>query len=132
MPSKKTTARMGVKGTMAMARHPALRRATVRAARPTAKVGWRVGKMMARRSARHQLEQLEQLGEMARTIGEIVVVYGPPAAEVLGLIEAPKPRRTAPAFAAGVVIGAGAVYFLEPEHGPEHRRRIQELVASPG
>jgi hypothetical protein len=33
-------------------------------------------------------------------------------AEVLGLVEPPKPKRRAPAFVAGVVIGAGAVYVL--------------------
>jgi gas vesicle protein len=31
--------------------------------------------------------------------------------------------------AAGVVIGASAVYFLEPENGREHRERLVKLVA---
>jgi hypothetical protein len=34
------------------------------------------------------------------------------AAEVLGLADAPKPKRRAPAFAAGAVTGAGATYLL--------------------
>jgi hypothetical protein len=33
-------------------------------------------------------------------------------AEVFGLVDAPKPRRRAPVFAAGVVTGAGATYLL--------------------
>jgi hypothetical protein len=44
--------------------------------------------------------------------GSIVVIYGPMAAEVLGLADAPKPKRRAPAFVAGAVTGAGAAYFL--------------------
>jgi hypothetical protein len=44
--------------------------------------------------------------------GSIVVIYGPMVAEVLRLAETPKPKRRAPAFAAGVVTGAAAAYFL--------------------
>lgn len=157
MPSKKTAARVGVKGAKVMARHPRVRRATIRAARPTVKVGWKVGKVVAKRKVRRRvkawgerveivgdrlgglgdgLEQLsdglERLGDLARFLGQMAVVYGPPAAEVFGLIEAPKPRRTAPAFLAGIAVGAVGVYFLEPEHGSERRRRVQKFVAPPG
>jgi hypothetical protein len=125
MPSKKTSAKLGVTGAIAMARHPTLRRATVRAARPSAKLGWRVGKMVAKRKAR---EQLVELGSLARTGAQLWVVYGVPAAQALGLIERPKPRRTGRALVAGIVIGAAAVYFLEPEH----RRWAQELVGKAG
>ncbi len=121
MPSTKTKALVGAKGAKALVRYPVLRRTTVRATRPAAKLGWVVVKRRAR-------GQLERVGEAARTVGETVVIYGPPAAQVLGLVEAPKPRRTVPAFAVGTVIGAGAVYLLEPEHGSEHRRRIQTLL----
>jgi len=157
MPSKKTAARVGVKGAKVMARHPRVRRATIRAARPTAKAGWKVGKVVAKRKVRQRvkgwserietvsdrlgglgdgLEQLgdgiERLGGVAQFLGQMAVVYGPPAAEVFGLIEAPKPRRTAPALMAGIAIGAVGVYFLEPEHGPDRRRRVQKFVAPPG
>jgi hypothetical protein len=107
--SKKAKAQVGVRGAMAMARHPTLRRATARAGAPTAKVGWRVGKAVAKRKARGHTERLVAAGRMA---GSIVVIYGPMAAEVLRLADAPKPKRRAPAFAAGVVTGAGAAYFL--------------------
>jgi hypothetical protein len=109
MPSKTTTVRVASKGAVAMARHPTLRRTTVRVGAPPAKLGWRVGKVVVKRKARAQVEQLVAVG---RTVGAFAVIYGPMAAETFGLVEAPKPKRRAPAFAAGVVIGASAVYVL--------------------
>lgn len=146
MPSKKTTARLGAKTAVVMYRHPRLRRATVRTARPVAKVGWRVGKIVAKRKARRQLaavnaraevigaqvlamgDGLAQLADVARVGGQLVIVYGPLVAEVLGLVEPPKRSSRGPVLMAGIVFGAAAVYFLEPEHGAEHRQRAQELV----
>jgi hypothetical protein len=127
MAGKKTGAKLGAMGAVAMARHPKLRRTTARAARPGAKVGWRVGKVVAKRKARAQLEQLSSI---AQTSKGLWVVYGLPAAQELGLIERPKPRRTGRVLVAGIVIGAAAVYFLEPEHGGEHRRKVQGLFGS--
>ena len=54
----------------------------------------------------------ERVGAAANTIAALVAVYGPMAVEVFGLVEAPKPRRRAPVFGAGVAIGAGAMYLL--------------------
>jgi hypothetical protein len=70
-----------------------------------------------------------RIGEAMRSAGETLVTYGPQAAQNLGLVEVPKPKRTAPRVAAGVVIGAGAMYFLEPEHGKEHREKVAHLVS---
>jgi hypothetical protein len=95
MPGNATKLRIGAKGALAIARHPALRRL--------------VGRVIVRRKTRGQIERLVTAG---RTVGEIVVIYGPMTAEVLGLVEPPKPKRRAPAFVAGVVVGAGAVYVL--------------------
>ncbi len=92
-----------------MARRPTLRRATVRVGTPPATLGWRFGKVVVRRKAR---AKAERLGATGRTVASFVVIYGPMAAEVFGLVEAPKPKRRAPAFAAGVVIGAGLFYAL--------------------
>ncbi len=122
-PSKTTTARMTGKTAIAMVRNPMLRRATVKAAKPPAKVGWRVGKVVVARTARGRAgkardqvgkarDQMERLGAAGRTLGSIIVVYGPIAADVFGLVEKPKPKRQAPAFGAGLVIGAGAGYVL--------------------
>jgi hypothetical protein len=105
MASQTTKVRIGAKGAAAMARHSTLRRA----AKPPAKVGWRVSKVVVKRKARGQFERL---GAAARTFGSVIVIYGPMAAEVFELVEKPKPRRRAPAFAAGVAVGAGAMYFL--------------------
>ena len=102
MVSNKTKARLAVRGTVAVARHPALRRATMRVGAPTAKV-------VVKRQAR---ERMERIGAAARTVGSIVVIYGPIAAEALGLVEAPKPKRRAPAFAAGAVCGVAASYVV--------------------
>jgi hypothetical protein len=94
-------ARKGAKGAVVLVRHPTLRRA--------AKVGWRIGMVVARRKAR---PKIERLGAAGRTAASFAVIYGPMVAEVFGLVEAPKPKRQAPAFVAGVVIGAGGTYAL--------------------
>jgi hypothetical protein len=103
--SKKTKAKMGARGAAAVASRPTLRRASA----PTAKVGWRVGKVVAKRKVGGHAQRLGTAGKMA---GSMALVYGPMAAEVFGLVDAPKPRRRAPVFAAGVVTGAGATYLL--------------------
>jgi hypothetical protein len=109
MPSKTAKARVGVKGGLTMARHPTVRRATLRTTKPPAKVGWRVGTVVVSRRARTQREQLAANG---RTLASFAIIYGPMAAEVFGLVQAPKPTRRVPAFAAGVLVGAGAMYVL--------------------
>jgi len=91
----------------AVARHPALRRATMRVGVPTAKVVVKRG----------MLDRMERIGPAARTAGSIIVIYGPMAAEALGLVEAPKPKRRAPAFAAGAMTGGVASYVLLRQRG---------------
>jgi hypothetical protein len=105
MPDKTTTARWGAKGTVAMVRHPVLRRS----AKPPAKLGWHVGKFIVKRKARAHVGRLSDAGQ---TVNSFALVYGPMMAEVFGLFEPPKRKRRAPAFVAGLVIGAGAVYGL--------------------
>jgi len=107
MVSNKAKVRLGARGTAAMARHPTLRRAMTRVGVPAAKV-------VVKRSMR---DRLELLGSAAKTAGSTVVIYGPIAAEALGLVEAPKPTRRAPAFAAGAVTGAVASYVLIRQRG---------------
>lgn len=114
------------KATKGVAKRPGLRGAGARAAAPAGKLGLRVGKPVAKHQAR---QRIERIGEAARSFGEALATYGPQAAEEFGLVEPPKPKRTAPRVAAGIVIGAGAVYFLEPEHGREHREKVLRLVA---
>ncbi len=105
--------------------NPAILRRGVQVSRPAARLGIKASKPVAKRRMRRRAEQFS---EAAKVIGETLVTYGPPAAYGLGLAEPPKPKRTAPRVAAGVVIGASAVYFLEPEHGKEHREKVAQLV----
>lgn len=114
MVSKKTKAKMGARGVAAVARRPTLRRATAGAGAPTAKLGWRAGKIVAKRKV---AGPVQRVGGAGKTAGSIALIYGPMAAEVLGLVDAPKPKRRAPVFAAGVVIGAGATYLLTRRPG---------------
>ncbi|MFZ0091878.1 MAG: hypothetical protein WAL63_20415 [Solirubrobacteraceae bacterium] len=115
MPSKTTSARLGAKGATTMVRHPLLRRATVRAAKPSVKLGWRVGKIFARRKAQSQFGGFagvgRTVGSAGRTAGSAAIIYVPMAADVLGLTPTPKPKRRLPAFAAGIAIGAGVAYL---------------------
>jgi hypothetical protein len=107
--SKKTKGRLGIKAAKGAAKRPGIVMA--------------LGKPLARRATR---KKLEQVGE---AVGTVLAVYGPQAAEQLGLVESPKQKRTAPRVAAGIAIGAGAVYFFEPRHGAEHRRQVLKLVS---
>jgi hypothetical protein len=124
--STATKGKLGAKAGKTALKNPAILRIGAQAARPVGKLSLKVGKPFAKLSAR---EQAERIGSAARTIGETIAVYGPEAAYELGLAERPKPKRTAPRVAAGVVIGASAVYFLEPEHGREHREKVAQLVS---
>ena len=95
-PSKTAAAKAGAKG------------ATKVAAKPAAKATWLVAKKVAKRKAS---EHARRYGDAARTAWSAVLIYGPMAAEVLGVVEQPKPRRRFPAFLAGVAIGGGLMYL---------------------
>ena len=90
-----------------------------------AKAGYRKG--LAKRRARRRVASV---GETARTVGEVLLIQAPEAAQELGLIEKPAPKRTAPRVAAGVLIGASAMYLLEPgDPGRQHREKVVALVS---
>ena len=120
--SPTTKARVGVKAAKGAMKNPGLVKVGAKASMPAARVGASFAKRRARR-------RVSRLGEAIRDAGETLVTYGPTAAQNLGLVEAPKPKRTAPRVAAGVVIGAGAMYLLDPEHGKEHREKVAGLVS---
>jgi hypothetical protein len=123
--STTTKSKVGLKGAKAVAKRPRLLTASTRAVKPAAKIGLNASKPVVKRRMR---QRGEQVLEATRTLGEVLTVYGPQAAYELGLAEPPKPKRTAPRVAAGMVIGAGAMYFLEPEQGRKHRQKVIELV----
>ena len=103
-PSKTAAAKAGAKGATKVAANPTARQA----AKPGAKATWFVGKKVAKRRA---IEHARRYGDAARTARSIALIYGPMAAEVLGVVEQPKPRRRFPAFLAGVAIGGGLMYL---------------------
>ncbi|HZU40977.1 MAG TPA: hypothetical protein VE992_07985 [Solirubrobacteraceae bacterium] len=134
-----TTAKVkvGGKATKTAAKNPGLLKMGAQATAPLAKLGVKAGppitklgvKATAPLAKRRARRRIERLGEAARELGETLVTYGPQAAQELGLVETPKPKRTAPRVAAGAVLGAGAMYFLEPGHGKEHREKVLSKVS---
>jgi hypothetical protein len=118
MPTKATTARLGTKGAVAIVRHPMVRRA----AAPPAKLGWRVGVVVVKRKAR---AQMARVGVAGRNLASLAIIYGPVVAEAFGLVEAPKPKRRAPALVAGAVIGAGAMYVLSRNTRPNSGEPVE-------
>jgi hypothetical protein len=103
-PSKTTAAKAGAKGATTVARN----RTAARAVKPVAKATWFVGKKVAKRKAR---KHARRYGDAARTAWSVALIYGPMAAEVLGVVEQPKPRRLFPAFLAGMAVGGGLMYL---------------------
>jgi hypothetical protein len=125
MLSTSTKLTLGAKGARTLARHPGLLRAGAKGGTGMARLMAKVAVPIAKRRARRRIGGL---AETARDIGHTLVTYGPEAAVNLGLVEPPKRKRTAPKVAAGAVLGASAMYFLEPEHGKEHREKVAQLV----
>jgi hypothetical protein len=104
---------------------PKIRGAALDAASPVARLSFNVGKRMAQRRA-HQ--RAEQVRHTVIAISTWIAAYGPQLAQEFGLVEQPKLKRTAPRVIAGAVIGAGAMYLLDPQHRHEHRRQLQRLL----
>lgn len=102
-PSKTTAAKAGTKGGAKVARNRTARRA----AKPAAKATWFVGKKVAKRKAK---QYARRYSDAARTAWSVALIYGPMAAEALGVVEQPKPRRRWPAFVAGIAVGASLMY----------------------
>lgn len=108
------------------AKRPKLMLKGAKAAVPAGKAGVKAGKPVIKRRARQRVDQIDRA---ARTVGEVLVVYGPWAAYEFGLVEPPKQKRTAPRVITGVVVGATAMYFLEPGQGQEHRQKVAQFVS---
>jgi hypothetical protein len=121
------TRKTKLKAAKAVIEHPPLRSAAAAAAPPAAKL---VLKRRRRRIRRRSREQAERISEAARTASTALANYGPAAAEALGLTEPPKQKKTAPRVGVGVLIGAGAMYLLEPEKGQARRQKVKGLIDS--
>ncbi len=124
--SKRTKGKAGIIAARTVARRPQVLLAGSKIAIPAGRAGLKIAQPLLKRRAR---QRVEQLNRASRTLGEALTVHGPRTAYELGLAEPPKPKRTAPRVAAGVVIGAGAMYFMEPGHGKEHREKVAQLVS---
>ena len=118
--------RAGIAATRTVVKRPQLLIAGAKAARPAGEAGLKLLGPVLRWRVRQRVRQLEHA---SRVLGEVLVVHGPTVAYELGLAEPPKRKRTAPRVGAGVAIGAGAMYFLEPGRGREHREKIAQLVS---
>lgn len=127
--STTTKRKAGVKAASAAAKRPRLLVSGARVARPAGKLELKASKPTIERQARRRVDQLgeaaQQLSEAVRTTGRILAVDGPAVAYALGLAEPPKPKRTAPRVAVGIVIGASAMYLLDAEH----REKVAQLVS---
>jgi hypothetical protein len=140
-----TKGRAGWTAAKTAAQNPAVLRFTTKAgaknALPLANLSFNFANPLAKRQTpRRRLEQIieqtaETLGEIGEALfaigevaGEMMAAYGPLAARQLGWAEVPKKKRTVPRVAAGAVIGAGAMYFLEPKGGPERREQVLRLI----
>jgi hypothetical protein len=128
VPSTKTKAAAGAKAAKTIAQNPFLRTAVTEAGPPIARLGVNAGKQRLSRKTR---KQLEDLGDTLGTVASLASNYVPQAAQAaqeLGLIEAPKRKRTGPRLLAGAALGALAMFLFEPGHGREHRRQVQKLL----
>jgi type VI protein secretion system component VasF len=123
-----TKATVGAKSAKTIVQNPLLRSAVTEAAPPIARLGLTAGKKRMTRKGRRQLDQM---ADALTTVAALTSTYAPRAAQAaqeLGLVQAPKPKRTAPRLLAGALLGATAMFLLEPGHGREHRRQVQRLL----
>jgi hypothetical protein len=118
---------VGLKVAGAAIKNPSATRLVAKASAPAAKGGMRLGKTIAKRKASRRIEDVSKT---ARAVGETIAIYGPEAAQLLGWVEPPKPKRTAPRVLVGIVIGATAMFLLEPgASGKERRAKVLALVS---
>jgi len=119
--STTTKAKVGGKAAKAAIKNPGVLRAGSKGAKPVAKLGIKVGAPVAKRRVKRRAVRF---GDAARDFSETLVTYGPQAAQELGLVEAPKPKRSLPRILIGVLIGAGAVLLPAPKHPEKATGRV--------
>jgi hypothetical protein len=97
-----------------------------------ARTATKLVKPIAKRRAR---KRVQRAAEATRGIAMTVKPYAPGLARAIdSLIPEPKRKSLAPRVGAravlgtGAVLGAAAVYLLEPKAGREHRRKLRNLV----
>src|SRR5947209_1220415 len=101
---------------------PEIRRAAAQAAPAVARLGFTVGRRMARQEAQRQLAHAE--GAFA-TLSSMLTTAGPQLAELIGLAEPPRrKRRVLPVLGATAAVAAAVVIATDPEQ----RQKIQRLI----
>jgi hypothetical protein len=122
--TRRRKVKLAAKTGKVMVDHPTVRHAATTVAVP-------IAKRRVRRRARRANDQLERYGDVARSAGNTLATYGPPAAQALGLYEPPKVKKTAPRVLVGVVIGAAAAFFLDPANGSARRAKLPGGSSAP-
>jgi hypothetical protein len=121
----RTKGRAGAKAAALAVKNPRRAGRLAKATWPMGKVAFRVARPFAKRRARRQAEGI---ADSARMITESLLTYAAAAGYRPAAFEPAKSKRTAPRVAAGVALGASAVYFLSPDGGAEHRKKLAQLV----
>lgn len=122
-----TKTKLGARALRRVAKNPGL----LQLAPPAAKAGGKLAKPFVKRRARRRVARV---GEAAREIAVTVATYAPQVARAAEYLAPPSRKKRIARPAAGVVLGTGAVlgaaavYFLEPRGGREHRMRVRKLV----
>ena len=131
--STTTKARLGVKATKHAAKRPKLllRGAAKPVVRGRAKLWSRRKKGQAQRHAGSVVQTAQKVGQTTFATGQAAVALGRQLALQQAEARAGH-KRTAPRVAAGVAIGATAMYFLEPGSGAQHRQTLSGMVRSNG
>ena len=114
---RRTQIRVAKAAGKGMIEHPTFRHAATSVAVPVAKRRIRTRSRRARRQA-------ERYGQLAQTTAGTLAQ----SAQQLGLLETPTPKRTGPRVAVGVVIGATAMYLLEPAAGAQRRAKLAAMA----
>ena len=131
--STTTKARLGVKATKHAAKRPKLLLRGAQTAKPVvrgrAKISSRRKKGHAQRHAGSVVQTAQKVGQTTFATGQAAVALGRQLALQQAEARAGH-KRTAPRVAAGVAIGATAMYFLEPGNGAQHRQTPSEMVKS--
>jgi hypothetical protein len=117
---------IGTKAAKTAARNPDKVRAGVRAFAPVARAGVKAGKPLVKRQTR---KRAESAADTARAWRDVLKVYAPQTAQELGLVENCPRKRTAPRVGAGIAIGAGAAYLLDPTQGQKRREKLLRMVS---
>ena len=118
---RRTKPRLGPTAATGVLFDPEIRRAAAHAAPPVARLGFGVGRRLARRRAQRRWDQT---AGAIQTLATVLTTFGPQLAQELGLIEPPRRRPVAPVLAGGAVLGAGALYLADGKH----RRQLAALV----